>query len=396
MRFWPFGKEKSDEDTVDFVSRVVGARAHDGRTVRAKITVHFHTPLTETDAAPHLDRASALVRADFEAAHTANEVLGMETALSASLQQRLVGGPVRSAEVVAIHLVADEAPAAASPPASQRPPPSSVPPKPPSIAPPSRLPSVPPARSPSAPPPRSAAPPPRSPSAPPMRAPSAPGIPRLGTPSPRRSSSQLLAVREAPLIPIGASPEEAGFALKPLLRDAATRVLVGTLRALDLVVLRGIELDESRLDDYVPVSTVAPGRFGDERREELDRWLSKLGASEFTSLRDEAAAIVCHVLMTSLEQAGVAAATNTALLESAARVAFADESPLGRLGSYLGPSATNPAGTLARVALATIGDAPHGVRDPEVVLGRALTPVYASLQEDFALIAGQVRRAVGD
>lgn len=199
----------------------------------------------------------------------------------------------------------------------------------------------------------------------------------------------MLAVRDSRLIPEGASVAVAAHSIVPLLRDAATRVLIGALRAADLVIFRGVRLDKSTSDDLtdlVPVSTAAPGRFADERKGELSRWDGRIGQEKLDALRTEASAIVCYFLHASLGQNGVDTNTATALLEESARRAFPEEGPLAALPHYLG-SAQDPTDALAAKVLGLLAESNDALGSLTVML----TPVLASLQEDFAFTSRQIK-----
>jgi hypothetical protein len=204
----------------------------------------------------------------------------------------------------------------------------------------------------------------------------------------RASSSQMLAVRDSRLIPEGATAEACAAAIVPLLRDAGTRVLVGILRAYDLLVVREIKVDKTSADDFgelVPTSQAAPGRFADERREELARWEDKLGPSTLTQLRNDASAVVCFFLHVSLERAGLATTTTVTLLEAGAQLAFPDEGAVAAMPRYFG--APDPAEALASRALETF----QTNRAALAGFALAMTPVLASLQEDFTFTATQIK-----
>jgi hypothetical protein len=199
----------------------------------------------------------------------------------------------------------------------------------------------------------------------------------------------MLAVRDSRLIPEGASVAVAAHALVPLLRDAATRVLIGALRACDLVIFRGVRLDKSASDDLadlVPLSTAAPGRFADERRSELSRWDERLGKEKLDALRTEASAIVCYFLHTSLGQNGVEMKTSTALLEEAARRASQRRGRSRRCLTTWAARKTRPTRWRRRSSRCS-----RRLATPCLRLTVMLAPVLASLQEDFAFTSRQIK-----
>lgn len=336
MRFWPFGKSDQDDERVEFQSRVVVGTAKDEKKLRGKVTVHLLQPEPQAVADALADEAAAALRVVFEAAADAHEIVADE----GELGRLCFGGlrstsKVRGVDVVAVHVVGEEPHG----PMTRRPPSSAPPPMP--------------------------------------------------VPSRRSSSSQMLAVRDSRLIPEGGTAASAGSALVPLLRDAATRVTVGLLRAYDLLVVRRVEVGSG--DDYselVPVSTAAPGRFATERKGELERWEDKLGDEKLRELAGEAHAVVCFFLHQSLEQAGVEAKLAIAVLESAAHSAFPESGPLAELPRYLAV-AQNPTDAIAARALSTLGAESELLNSFAVMLA----PILASLQEDFSFTANQVKLA---
>lgn len=335
MRFWPFGNDKDGGD-VEFASRVVTGEAADGATLRGKITAHFASPRRRDRADELADAAAGTLRATFENAPAATDLLGAEAALAASVLETLPREEVRSIDVVAVHVVGDTVqPAPAHLPSSRPPPPTA-------------------------------------------------------TPAPRRmSSSQMLAVRDSRLIPEGASTEVVGDAIVPLLRDASTRTLVGVLRAYDLSIVRHVEIDPRASGDFgelVPQSTAAPGRFADERADELARWEAKLGGQVMNGLKDESATVVVFFLHSNLSGSGLDPKLVVGILERAAASAFPGGAPLANLARYLQGAHSSSAQELAARTLAMLGAEAARVDAFTTVI----TPTLQSLQDDFAFVAQQI------
>jgi len=329
MRLWPFGK--GDEESVEYVSRVVGATTKDGVELRGKLTLHFTASTPAKDADDVGDRGASALAA-IMGGTASNELLGNEAALAQRVLPLVaILRPIRSAELVALHVVGGVA--------SEPPPPR------------------------------------RTPSAPP--------------PAHRRSSSQILAVRDGRLFPLGATPEIAGGGLVPLLRDSAARVLVGTLRAYDLVVVRALDVeDDGALSQgsFIPVSTAAPGKFAEERAGEIERWRERLGDLSLAALTGEAATVVCFFLGRCLESESVDTNVATRIVSSAAPLSFAELTPLADLPRYLVSPSDATLAYVTRV-LAIVG------ADARAASGlvTALAPVLSSVQEEFFLAAGQVK-----
>jgi hypothetical protein len=338
MRFWPFGKDEEAPAEIEYVSRVVAAKAKDGAVVRAKLHLVFESPVPEQHAERIVEAAQTNLRLHFEASASA-DLLGEEARAGAIVIGALGASErVRSADVVAIHVVGGSEP------------------------------------------PRRA------------RMPSAPFLAPAGAgPQTRRpSSTQMLAVRDSRLIPAGVTAEGAGLALVPLFKDAAIRMLVGVLRMYDLIIVRGVSAagGENDLAEVVPVSSVAPGLFEFERRPELSRWEDVLGTNPLAALRAEAQALVCFCLWHGLQETEVEKALGQAVLESAARAAFPQSDALDLSAAYQAGREA-PAGLLAVRALVVLS--PSKTDLPAEEFQAALSSLLATIQADFTFAAEQVK-----
>lgn len=328
MRFWPFGKEETRD--VEYVSRVVTAPSADGAEVRGKLNLLFSEPVPEDGANTAAD-ATALSLKELISARRAADLVGAEGELAVLLLRgSTAAGALRTVEVVALHVVGAD-----------------------------------------------------------LESPRRARMPSLSTaPKSRRpSASQMLAVRDARLVAPGATTDEAGAALAPLLKDASIRALTGVLRAYDLVVLRKVDLSGGEdIGELVPVSTVAPGRFDLDRKAELARWEGSVGAGPVASLRGEAHALVCFMLDRSLRRAAVEDRVRIPLVSAASGAAFPGESLLD-LPPY-GP-VEDPAPMVAVRVLATLTEGSKA--PPAELLATALAPVLASIAADFDFTSGQLK-----
>ena len=297
MGFWPFGREPSE---VEIASRVVTAPTRDRFTVRGKLTLHFLEPQTQAAADGAADRCVELCAAILREAPDHRSLISGEATVVSELVARLPPdfAPTRAIELVSLHVVGDPGPSAAirrpssgAMAAVKMPGPviSSVPPnatsgrdarplgetsgrdaRPPGETswpiPIGRIPT---------PPPATASP-----------------IPRVR----RASSTRMRAV--SLVIPPSSPPPAMGAAVVPFVRDSAARLLVGTLRAFDLLVLRRVTLDESSpemLSALVPISEVAPGAYESSRAQELGRWQGMLGPQIFAQLQRDACVLAVYL-----------------------------------------------------------------------------------------------------
>lgn len=383
MGLWPFGKGKdtkpasTDEDAVEFSSRVVTVAMSSGTLVRGKLMVHFHEALPPTRAERTMELLRRAIEDDVAKLATLDALLSAQTSILSDAVQRLPDAAPRprTIEIVALHALDD---------ASGRASPSSMPPP--------AAPSPPAAEAP--PPPAARIPTPRPP--PIVASPSTGDTPppSIAMPTSRRpSSSQMLSVRGAPLVPTGATAENAGKALAPLLRDAATKLMLGVLRAYDLFAVRKMSLNESDteiIEAMVPVSSAPLGFFWDSRAEEFTRWKETLGEDVFAALRTETEAASAYLFFHSLESARVDAAALNVVLERSADGAFDDgKAALGKLGRFLHPAEGSTVAELAAACVRALGH-----RTDLGKLDLILTPLLASLQDDLSIAAAQVRYAV--
>jgi hypothetical protein len=455
MGFWPFGKkdkaEVEDDGGIDYTSRVVTHAIASGAIVRGKLVIHFEQPVSQgvaegTTVAAVAALERAMSAADELAALTGSGVTDRVLAELADVERP------RSIELVALHIVDEAAPGsraepippsravapAPAPPASTPPPRAgsvppveeagSLPPPPKfSSVPPRRLDSAPPPRFDSAPPPRfdsatppklSSVPPPKLDSAPPPKLSSAPP-PKLGSvpppsmasriatrpfpyeidsapasvPQSRKPSGQMLIARGERLVPHDATPESAADALVPLMRDATTKLALGILRAYDLTVVRNVELDpgdSAMAEAIIPISSAPLGFFAESRRDELQRWETALGAEAYGGLDSECATMIAFLFYDALRHVGIDTPTIAAVVERMSERAFPDRSvAIAKLGRYLHPVEGTAANELANGVVRAVGHA-----DALRRLDAMLTPLLASLQDDVAIAAAQVRSAI--
>ncbi|MCC6558578.1 MAG: hypothetical protein IT372_37055 [Polyangiaceae bacterium] len=442
MGLWPFGREPED---VESASRVVTAATRDARRVRATLTLHFEAPLTQSAADDAADRCAVVAEAIFREVPGHEHLLGNEDALSSTLAMRLPPGipRVRSVELAAIHVVGDPSslgrrrssapPALAHPPGSPDalttpvpspyghapygspsvpaptvaiyPPAPTTPPGSGALgaeAPDSALRPMPPA---SVPPgsmryhPPASVPPgsmhyPASVPSPPSG--SGYGSPSTLRPPPssvagrrRTSSSTIRAISASLAPPPGSGPAEIGAALAPLLRDAFTRLLLGFLRAHDLLMVRHVTLDEGAaelLAALLPVSEAPPGEFEASRAMELGRWRVTLGPEAVDALRAEAGVLGTSLAALSLQRSqippeGAAALLGGLCAGSAAAEAAPDPDPRYTQAPVLPEAAQRVARLLGH---------------PEIgPLELALAPLIQAVSDDMDVLAQLARVALG-
>jgi hypothetical protein len=365
MSFWPFGRDPAN---IELVSRVITAATQNGYRVRGKLTLHFTEPQRQADADDAADRCSAIAVALLREATDHSRIIGAEAQLSVDLTARCPGdiARVRAVELAALHVVgdpalSDELRRASIPPMT---PITTRPPGPaPSVSPPPRV-SVPPAS---------------------MPPPSAPASMR------RRGSSQIRSIQSL-LMPPGTAPAAMGQFVAPHAKDSAARLLIGFLRAHDLISVRHASIDENSaemLASLVPVSDAPPGGYEASRSSEIARWQTVLGHGVVAALAHEVRVASVYVAREALVRADVMPALTDVVIEALCAAAFPDEAgllpELARLPSPIPADfAHTLAGTLTRIA---------GTDEDPAVVASALAPLVQTVQEDLNVTAMIIKQS---
>lgn len=383
MGIWPFGRDPAE---IEIATRVITAGTQNGFTVRGKLTIHFAEPQRQGDADEAADRMAQIAMALLRESQSHDRVIGAEAHLNALLMSRYPPdiAPARVVEVAALHVVGDPAlsdelrRANTGTFRAPRIPPSSPPSGPLATPAPYSRPTPPLGMNQIA--PNSAPlsqPTPQVPSASPMSTPP--------TSKRRGSTSQLRSIQSL-LMPPGTPPSAMGAYVAPIARDSAARLLVGYLRAHDLITLRGVAMDASSAETFaslVPASDAAPGGYEQSRATELGRWQGTLGADVVMALHRETSALSTYLAREAMLRAEVPRTLALAVTDALCTAAFPalaglrDE--LNRFADALSPTLVSE---LAE-RLSTIADAGD---DPRAITA-ALTPLCAVIQEDLNVSA---------
>lgn len=428
MPFWPFGREPAE---IEIVTRVVTAATQNGVKVRGKLTLDFSEPQRQADADAAADRCATVAIALLREAPEHERLIGAETQLNAQLLARYPGdiAAARAVEIAALHVVgnptlSDElrrassasiaplAPATLPPPRALTPSNSgassvltprmpSVPPRsaaPSSLSPASLAPAslAPASLAPASLAPASLSPASLAPSSLPAPLSVSSPIPPhagYGVPPRRRGSSQIRSLQSL-LLPPGTPPSGMGAFVAPTVRDSSARLLIGFLRAHDLITLRHVVIDESSaemLANLVPVSDAPPGGYETSRAAEIARWNQAIGAEVLTALHHEVNAVSVFLTRDAINRAELNRTLATAVIDAAVSSAFpGEEERFANLTRF--PDASTPAFTDAVVheltRIAGCGD------DPEAMTA-ALRPLIALVQEDLTTSAAIVKIAAG-
>jgi hypothetical protein len=382
MGFWPFGRDPAN---IELVSRVITASTQNGYRLRGKLTIHFQRPQRKAEADDAGDRCAALAVAMLREAPDHERVIGAEAQLSAHITARYPThcAPARAVELAALHVVGDPALSdelrrassgtmqAVQPPSGRQ-----------------SSPSLGPATS---------RPPPSAPGPPssggPARSTAAAGPPSQGVPSVRRRSSQIRSI-QALLMPPGTSPAAMGQFVAPIVRDSAARLLIGFLRAHDLISVRGVSIDEGSaemLATLVPASDAPPGGYEASRAVEIARWQGTLGQGAMFALHREVRVRSAYLAKEALAHVEVMPALADAVTESLCTAAFPDEAGLLAEMSRL-PSPI-PADFVRQLAQTLIRLA--GSSDDPAALTAALTPLVATVREDLDVSAMIIKQSSG-
>jgi hypothetical protein len=371
MGFWPFGREPAD---VELASRVITAATQNGFRVRGKLTVHFDKPQRQADADAAIDRCAIVANAVLRDAPNHEQVIGAEAQLGMEIFARypLDIPRARAVRLEALHVVGDPAlsdelrrahsTTGSMPPISAASPSSS--------------------RSGSTPPPRASA-------NPPLTGPTSSGPP----PMRRRGSSQIRSIQSL-LLPPGTPPAAIGAFVAPLMRDSAARLLIGFLRAHDLIALRGVAVDEGSaemLATLVPVSDAPPGGYEASRSGEIARWQALLGTGVIDALHRRAEIACIHLAREGFALLDVPRALVEAVLDAACQGAFTDRAGVfEEAGRAPAPAAGEFVEALAR-AMTRIAAGPE---DPASIAA-ALAPLVTLVRDDFAIYGMVIKQSAG-
>jgi hypothetical protein len=421
MPFWPFGREPAE---IEIVTRVITAATQNSVKVRGKLTLHFSEAQRQADADAAADRCATVAIALLREAPDPERLIGAETQLSAQLLARYPGdvAAARAVEIAALHVLgnptlSDELRRTSS--GTPKTPTTLPPPRPltpsnsgaasvrtsqlPSVAPPSRAPS---SRSPSSLSPSSQSPSSLSPSSlspsslspaslPAPLSTSSPLPPHAGYGAPprRRGSSQIRSIQSL-LLPPGTPPAGMGAFVAPTVRDSSARLLVGFLRAHDLVTLRRVVIDESSaemLANLVPASDAPPGGYEASRAAEIARWSQALGADVVSALHQEVNAVSVFLTRDAILRIDLNKTLAAAVIDASISAAFpGEEERFADLARF--PDATTPAFTEAVVhELTRIA----GCGDDPAAMTAALRPLISLVQEDLSTSAMIVKIATG-
>jgi len=394
MGFWPFGRDPAE---IEIATRVITAGTQNGFTVRGKLTIHFAEPQRQSDADAAADRCAQIAAALLREAPGHDKVIGAETHLSGLISARypVDVAQARTVEMAALHVVGDPAlsdelrRANSSSQVIKLP---SSPPSGPLATPP---PSGPAGRPALASPPFGMAPlSPNSGSSLSSPLPSPPqGSPITSSGSKRRGSSQLRSIQSL-LMPPGTPPSAMGSYIAPVVRDSAARLLVGFLRAHDLITLRGVTMDASSAETFatlVPASDAPPGGYEASRASELSRWQGTLGAEVVRELHRETSAICTYLARETMLRAEVPRTLALAVTDALVAAAFSEfEGLLDELNRFADALSPVLVIELAErlVTIAGAGDDPHAMT-------AALTPLCAVIQEDLNVSALIIKLSSG-
>jgi hypothetical protein len=394
MPFWPFGRDPAD---IEIATRVITAATQNGVKVRGKLTIHFSEAQRQASADAAADRCATVAIAILREAPEHERLIGAETQINAVLLARYPGDipAARAVELAALHVVGDPTLSdelrRASSTGSMAPMAPSTQPPPRTLAPSgSGVPSVRPG-APSA--------PPRSLSPSSMPAPfssSSPMPPHAGygAPPKRRGSSQIRSIQSL-LMPAGTPPSAMGAFVAPTVRDSSARLLIGFLRAHDLITLRRVAVDESSaemLASIVPISDAPPGGYEASRAAEIARWNQAIGADVVRALHHEASVVAVFLARDAMARADLNRALAAAVIDATVSSAFPNEYEAKFADEGRFPDASTPAFTdtvihgMTRLA---------GCGDDPAAMTAALGPLLALLQEDLATSAMIVKISAG-
>ncbi|WP_437731344.1 hypothetical protein [Sorangium sp. So ce1335] len=392
MGFWPFGGR--EPANVESVSQVVTAAAR-GETVTGKLTLYFKEPQTQSSADRAAERCAQVAGSLLREIGEREPLPGREAELAAAIAARAPRGvpALRTIELAPLHVVSDRT----TQPRRVMPSPLPVIVQEPPRSAGGRAPS-------SRPPPSgtgwgaapassrglmagaapvghgapSSVPPPKS-----VRSPPSSGSLRLrgAGPGNGRGSSPGL---------IGSPPTVIAAALAPLLRDTSARLLIGCLRAHELIIVRRVAIDlgaSEVMAALLPVSEAPPGEFEASRAAELSRWHTALGSPVISQLRTESCAISAQKASMALSTANIAPGVVGELVDALCRTAFPG---LALSSAHVARYAEQDLGDTAAESVARILRHPNSKQ-----LRLALSPLLDAVHSDTDAISRLAKASLG-
>ncbi|WP_437574658.1 hypothetical protein [Sorangium sp. So ce887] len=368
--------------------------------MRGKLTLYFKDPQTQSAAERAAERCAQLAGDLLRETGEQEPLLGREAELAAAIAARAPRGvpALRAIELASLHVVAErttqsrrsrptpvpplfqDAPRSAGARAPSSRPPAGGAGRLTSAAPPSsrgfgQVPGASPVVDPN---PPSSIPPPNSVRSPPSS--SAYRLRGAGAGNGRGSSPGL----------IGSPPTVIAAALAPLLRDASARLLLGCLRAHDLIIVRRVAIDPGSADHLaalLPVSEAPPGEFEASRAAELSRWHAALGSPVISQLRTESCTISAQKARMALSTAAIAPGLVGELVDALCRTAF----PGFALSSaHIDRYVERDLSELAAESVARVLRHPNPKQ-----LRLALGPLLDAVQTDMDAISGLAKASLG-
>jgi hypothetical protein len=185
-----------------------------------------------------------------------------------------------------------------------------------------------------------------------------------------------------------------GQFIAPTVRDAAARLLIGFLRAHDLIGVRRITVDEDSaelLANLVPASDAPPGGYETSRAGEIARWQVTLGQGPMLALHREVRVQCAYLAKEALVRVEVMPELAEPVIESVCAAAFPEEP--GLLAELSRFPAAMPADFVRQLAATLTRVA--GLTDDQVAMVAALAPLLANLQEDLGLSAMIIKASSG-
>jgi hypothetical protein len=183
-----------------------------------------------------------------------------------------------------------------------------------------------------------------------------------------------------------------GQFVAPLVKDSAARLLIGFLRAHDLIGVRGVTIDEGSaemLATLVPASDAPLGGYEASRAGEIARWQTTLGQGPMFALHHEVRVTSAYLAKEALAHAEVMPQLADAVVEAICQVAFPEEAgvlaELGRFPAALAPAFVAVlAQNLTRIA---------GTSEDPTSIAAALAPLLGTVRDDLAVAAMIIKQS---
>jgi hypothetical protein len=185
-----------------------------------------------------------------------------------------------------------------------------------------------------------------------------------------------------------------GQFVAPTVKDSAARLLVGFVRAHDLIGVRNVAIDENSaemLATLVPASDAPPGGYEASRASELARWQAALGEVPMAALRRQLHVYSVYLARQALGVVELNATMADAVIDGICAAAFPESADLAAEAAQLPSPISSDFVHRMAVDLVRLARTP----DDPTAMASALAPLVATVQDNLKISAMIIKASSG-